>query len=150
MAEHEDWATVVNRRSIPVAPDALTDERLAAAVRDGLCHGIVVRDGVEDACLKLATSVIDGRGTEDETYWPACAYHAHRWGRGRVVPLEDIMAASQAALLDEVARLRSRLAAVEALADEMARPTRGPFETYVHRKGIERALRAALDSETPA
>lgn len=57
------------------------------------CHGIVVIQGYEDACNKPATSIIDGRGTEDETYWPACAYHAHRYGRGRVVPLAQIRAA---------------------------------------------------------
>lgn len=46
------------------------------------CHGIVTRDGWEDACGKPATSIIDGRGTEAETYWPACTYHAHRYGGG--------------------------------------------------------------------
>ena len=57
------------------------------------CHGLVIRDGIEDVCGKPPVAVIDGRGTEEGTYWPACAYHAHRYGHGRCVPLADIDAA---------------------------------------------------------
>lgn len=55
------------------------------------CHGTVTRDGETDACDKPATVIVDGRGTEDETYWPACTFHAYRYGRGRVVPLRAIL-----------------------------------------------------------
>jgi hypothetical protein len=54
------------------------------------CHGLVTRDGHEDACGKPAVAIIDARDREDGCYWPACAYHAHRYGRGRVVPLTAI------------------------------------------------------------
>lgn len=70
------------------------------------CHGIVVRDGIEDACGKPPVAIIDGRGTEAETYWPACAYHANRYGRGKCVPLADL-----AALVTEARRIE-RMAAV--------------------------------------
>jgi hypothetical protein len=43
------------------------------------------------------TVIIDGRGTEDEGFWPACTYHGNRYGDGRVVPLVDIVAALRAA-----------------------------------------------------
>lgn len=56
------------------------------------CHGIVVHDGIMDACDKPAVAIIDGRDTEDEGYWPACAYHANRYGRGKCVPLSDLRA----------------------------------------------------------
>jgi hypothetical protein len=71
------------------------------------CHGIVTRDGEQDACGKPPVAIIDWRGTEAETYWPVCAYHAHRYGDGRAVPLRDILAAHEA-----------REARVRALADE--------------------------------
>jgi len=57
------------------------------------CHGIVVRDGEQDACGKPAVAIIDGYGTEAEDYWPACAYHANRYGGGRCVPLREIVEA---------------------------------------------------------
>lgn len=57
------------------------------------CHGGVIRDGEQDACEKPAVAVIDGRGSEDESYWPACAYHANRYGAGRCVPLVVLRAA---------------------------------------------------------
>jgi hypothetical protein len=72
---------------------------LRRELTDGLkwgCHGIVIRDGCEDACGKPATVIIDGRGTEDEEFWPACTYHGNRYGDGRVVPLVDIVAALRA------------------------------------------------------
>jgi hypothetical protein len=62
------------------------------ALRGG-CHGLVVRDGIEDACGKPVTVIIDGRSTEDEGFWPACTYHGHRYGRGNVVPLGTLLAA---------------------------------------------------------
>lgn len=54
------------------------------------CHGIVVRDGHEDACGKPPVAIVDGRATEDEGYWPACAWHANRYGP--CVPLADLLA----------------------------------------------------------
>jgi len=44
---------------------------------DTLCHGIVVRDGWEDACNKPATAVLFH---PDAGPWPACCWHANRWG----------------------------------------------------------------------
>jgi hypothetical protein len=68
--------------------------RLNHTVRTaGDCHGIVTRDGEQDACGKEPVAVIDGRGTEDESFWPACAYHANRYGRGRCVALGVLAAA---------------------------------------------------------
>jgi hypothetical protein len=55
------------------------------------CHGLVVRDGIEDACGKPPVAVIDARDVEDGCYWPACAYHAHRYGRGKCVPLAELV-----------------------------------------------------------
>jgi hypothetical protein len=83
----------------------------ALAFRANECHGIVTVDGEQEPCNKPATAIIDGRSTEDETYWPACAYHAHRWGRGRVVPLADL----RTALLDEVEALRAAYDDLEAV-----------------------------------
>jgi hypothetical protein len=72
----------------------MTDHALAReALSANHCHGTVVRDGIEDACGKPPTSIIDGRDTEDNCCWPACAYHANRYGGGRVVPLERLLAA---------------------------------------------------------
>ena len=45
---------------------------------DGLCHGIVTRDGIEDACCKDATTII--YDPESVTLWPACTWHANRYG----------------------------------------------------------------------
>jgi hypothetical protein len=39
--------------------------------------------------------VIDARDLEDGCYWPACAWHANRYGRGRCVPLGDLRAAQE-------------------------------------------------------
>ena len=45
---------------------------------DYLCHGIVTRDGVEDACSKDATAILyDAEGAD---VWPACTWHANRNG----------------------------------------------------------------------
>jgi hypothetical protein len=45
---------------------------------DTLCHGIVTRDGWEDACSKPATTVLyDAEGGD---VWPACTWHANRNG----------------------------------------------------------------------
>lgn len=44
---------------------------------DTLCHGIVVRDGWEDACNKPATTVLFH---PESGVWPACTWHANRWG----------------------------------------------------------------------
>jgi hypothetical protein len=61
----------------------------------GGCHGIVTRDFEQDACGKPVTTIID----DPEGAWPACTYHAHRWGEGRVIPLADILADTIAATL---------------------------------------------------
>ena len=45
---------------------------------DVLCGGIVVRDGEEDACCKSATSAI--YDAESASVWPACSWHANRYG----------------------------------------------------------------------
>lgn len=67
---------------------------LAAEVRRAdHCHGIVTRDGEQDACGKPPVAIIDARSAEDGCYWPACAWHAHRYGYGHVVPLSDLRAA---------------------------------------------------------
>lgn len=56
------------------------------------CHGIVTRDGEMDACGKPPVAIIDANDTEDGCFWPACAYHANRYGRGRVVPIWVLVA----------------------------------------------------------
>ena len=53
------------------------------------CHGIVTRDGEQDACGKPPVALIDARDLEDGCIWPACAYHANRYGR-RWVTLQEI------------------------------------------------------------
>lgn len=58
---------------------------------DYLCHGIAVRDGVEDACLKPATTVL--WDPESAHIWPACTWHAHR--NGGAVNLVNIREAWQ-------------------------------------------------------
>ena len=45
---------------------------------DALCHGIVVREGIEDACSKSATTVLYDPEAAD--VWPACTWHANRNG----------------------------------------------------------------------
>jgi hypothetical protein len=71
----------------------VSDLALAAVARSDHCHGIVTRDGEMDACGKPPVAVIDAREFEDGCYWPACAYHANRYGGGRCVPLATILAA---------------------------------------------------------
>jgi hypothetical protein len=57
------------------------------------CHALVTRGGDEDACGKPPVAVIDDRGTDADCYWPACAYHANRYGRGHVVSLVELLSA---------------------------------------------------------
>lgn len=45
---------------------------------DTLCHGIVTRGGEEDACCKSATAIV--YDAESANVWPACTWHAHRYG----------------------------------------------------------------------
>ncbi|MBB3040986.1 hypothetical protein [Nocardioides soli] len=45
---------------------------------DTLCAGIVTRDGEMDACCKAATTII--YDAEHASVWPACTWHAHRYG----------------------------------------------------------------------
>ena len=45
---------------------------------DTLCSGIVTRKGVEDACCKDATAIV--YDAESGDVWPACTWHAHRYG----------------------------------------------------------------------
>ena len=71
---------------------SVSDLRAVLSVADH-CHGLVVHEGIEDACGKPPVAVIDARDVEDGCYWPACAYHAHRYGRGKCVPLGDLIAA---------------------------------------------------------
>lgn len=66
------------------------------------CHGIVVRDGHEDACGKPPVAIVDGRATEDEGYWPACAWHANRYGP--CVPLADLLAVVEPRIRAETLR----------------------------------------------
>lgn len=77
------------------APYDAEDWRTLALVvrRADHCHGIVTREGEMDACGKPPVAIIDGRSSEDETFWPACSFHAHRYGRGRCVPLSVIVTA---------------------------------------------------------
>ena len=45
---------------------------------DHLCAGIVYRQGDMDACCKPATTIVyDAEGAD---VWPACTWHAHRYG----------------------------------------------------------------------
>ena len=54
-----------------------------------VCHGVVTRDGHEDACGKPAVAVI-GRSIAHGAPWAACGWHAHRYGQGRLVTLATI------------------------------------------------------------
>lgn len=45
---------------------------------DHLCAGIVTRGGEMEPCCKPATSIVyDAEGAD---IWPACTWHAHRYG----------------------------------------------------------------------
>jgi hypothetical protein len=67
--------------------------RLAREVKTAdHCHGLVTRDGEQDACGKPPVAIIDCRDFDDGYFWPACAYHANRYGRGRCVSLAVILA----------------------------------------------------------
>lgn len=59
--------------------------------RASTCHGIVIRQGEMDACNKETVGFIDGRSSEEGCVWPACAYHLHRYGAGRIVPLWSVL-----------------------------------------------------------
>jgi hypothetical protein len=77
---------------------------LAKALRDAdHCHGQVTRGGEDDACGKPPVALIESYG-EFEGYWPACAWHANRYGTwadgdpyersgNHVVPLTEIVQA---------------------------------------------------------
>lgn len=58
------------------------------AMLDTLCHGLVIRDGHEDQCCKPPTTAI--YDVENVAIWPACTYHAHRYGSGRTMTLAQI------------------------------------------------------------
>lgn len=45
---------------------------------DTLCAGVVTRAGEEDACCKDATAIV--YDAEFADVWPACTWHAHRYG----------------------------------------------------------------------
>lgn len=45
---------------------------------DTLCAGIVTRSCEEDACCKNATTIV--YDLEGANPWPACTWHAHRYG----------------------------------------------------------------------
>ena len=85
----QDWRS---RRTDRVPPLDHEDwRRLARTLADDHCHGLVLRDGEQDACGKPPVAVIDGRGSEDVSFWPACAYHAHRYGGPSCVPLSVLL-----------------------------------------------------------
>jgi hypothetical protein len=45
---------------------------------DTICHGIVVHQGEQGPCCKPATAIVyDAEGAD---VWPACTWHAHRYG----------------------------------------------------------------------
>lgn len=102
------------------------------------CHGVVTRDGIEDDCGKPPTSIIDD---PEGGPWPACTYHAHRYGNGRVVPLAQIVAQAR----------RDGAAEVVARVEALMHPERGMgVSAYGDgRRFFEEAdLRAALASDT--
>lgn len=45
---------------------------------DNLCAGIAVREGEEQPCCKDATAIV--YDAESASVWPACTWHAHRYG----------------------------------------------------------------------
>lgn len=56
--------------------EAVTIARSQIERLDTLCAGIV--DGTEDACCKPATTIV--YDAESADVWPACTWHAHRYG----------------------------------------------------------------------
>lgn len=58
--------------------ERVTITRTQVESLDTLCHGIVVRDGEQDACSKDATTVL--YDAESASIWPACSWHANRYG----------------------------------------------------------------------
>lgn len=75
--------------------NATAVRRALADLRHG-CHGIVTRDGEQDACGKPVTVLIDGRHGEAESIWPACTYHGNRYGGRNVIALRLILGAIEA------------------------------------------------------
>lgn len=65
------------RRRSPVRMVQATVVRSEIERLDTLCAGIVVRDGEEDACCKPACVIAYH---PDGGVWPACVWHAHRYG----------------------------------------------------------------------
>lgn len=58
--------------------ESVTIVRSELLALDTLCHGIVTAAGEEGPCCKPATTVVcDG---ESAGLWPACTWHAHRYG----------------------------------------------------------------------
>ena len=70
----------------------VTITRSELANLDYLCHGIITRNGIEDACHKAATTVL--WDPESAHIWPACTWHANR--NGGAVHLANIRDAWQA------------------------------------------------------
>lgn len=70
----------------------MTGPQIRAALRSDHCHGLITRNGEQDACGKPPVA----RDFEDGCIWPACAYHAHRYGK-RWVTLREIAASLRSA-----------------------------------------------------
>lgn len=56
------------------------------------CSGIVVRDGIEEACEKVAVGVVAGKWEGEWQTWPACPWHLNRW-HNYAMPLTEILRA---------------------------------------------------------
>jgi hypothetical protein len=85
------WASVLTALALAKIAEEHDVPALARELKHAdHCHGIVIRDGEQDACGKPAVAMIDARACEDGGYWPACVYHANRYGRGRCVPLAAV------------------------------------------------------------
>lgn len=79
-------------RLITAAERSRVDDLRRVLLSADHCHGIVTKDGEQDACGKPPTTVIVASDLDDGGHWPACTYHAHRYGRDRVVPLPALLA----------------------------------------------------------
>lgn len=80
LAETRDEALETLLQAVEVEPAESNFLGLLEGLgRDRICHGLVTRDGIEDACHKPAVGY--ARPGDDETHpWPACAWHLNRWG----------------------------------------------------------------------